>query len=100
MLPWWSPQPYQEDQPNPLAKVIQLLESPSQIQLEIEEEYFLPIRLGDWLSCTTTIANVTPPKRTRLGIGYFVTYLLRYRNQQGEVVGTLRATLILLCREQ
>lgn len=100
MLPWWSPQPYQENQSNPLAKVIQLLESPSQIQLEIEEEYFLPVRLGDRLSCTTTVANVTPPKRTRLGMGYFLTYLLRYRNQRGEVVGTLTATLLLLCREQ
>lgn len=100
MLPWWSPQPYQEDLSNPLTKVIQLLESPSQIQLQIEEEYFMPIRLGDRLSCTYTVANVTPPKRTQLGMGYFVTYLLRYRNQRGEVVGTLTATLLLLCREQ
>jgi acyl dehydratase len=100
MPPWWSPQPYQEDQSNPLVRVIQVLESTSQIQLEIEEEYFLPIRLGDRLSCTTTVTNVTPLKRTRLGVGHFVTYLLRYRNQRGEVVSTLRATLLLLCREQ
>ena len=100
MPPWWSPQSYQQNQSNPLVQVIQVLRSTSQIQLEIEEEYFLPIRLGDRLSCTTTVANVTPPKTTRLGLGHFVTYLLKYRNQRGELVGTLRATLLLLCRDE
>jgi acyl dehydratase len=99
MLPWWAPEPFPEDKPNPLTQVVELLDSASQIQVEIEEEYFLPIRLGDRLHCTTTILDVSPLKRTMVGPGHFVKYLLTYGNQREEVVGTLRATLLLLVRD-
>lgn len=59
-----------------------------------EQEYVQPICEGDKLSGYSTIESVSERKTTALGVGYFVTQLTEYRNQHGEVVGTMRFRIL------
>jgi acyl dehydratase len=52
------------------------------------QEYGRPLRPGDRVSHTMEVANCSPLKRTRLGLGYFQTNLNTFYNQRGELVGT------------
>ena len=45
------------------------------------------LRLGDVVTSTMVIESVSDRKRTRLGPGYFITWVTTYRDQRGEVVG-------------
>lgn len=51
-----------------------------------EVEFFVPIRVGDRLSVTEELAEVSPEKRTALGTGHFVTTVSTYRRQDGQIV--------------
>jgi acyl dehydratase len=51
-----------------------------------EVEYFLPVRVGDRLSVTEELTEVSPEKRTSLGTGHFVTTVSTFRRQDGSVV--------------
>lgn len=56
----------------------------------IEYEFFLPVRAGDVLSATTTVKNL----RERSGM-VFIILQMAYMNQNGELVATSEANLIL-----
>src|SRR5207302_7059365 len=43
---------------------------------------------------STTIEAVSDEKRTALGVGHFVTTLVEYRDQSGELVGTMRFRIL------
>jgi acyl dehydratase len=45
------------------------------------------LRLGETITSTMTIESVSDRKNTRLGPGYFVTWVTTYRDAAGEVVG-------------
>lgn len=45
------------------------------------------LRLGDELVSTMEIESVSERKQTRLGPGYFITWVTTYRDAQGEIVG-------------
>lgn len=46
-------------------------------------------RPGDVVSYTVTLESITPePKKTRLGLAYFVTMVYRFTNQDDELLGT------------
>ncbi len=45
------------------------------------------LRLGDVVSATTVLESVSDEKRTRLGPGYFVTWVTDYTDGAGESVG-------------
>ena len=45
------------------------------------------LRLGDVISATTVLESVSEEKRTRIGRGYFVTWVTTYVDQAGETVG-------------
>lgn len=45
------------------------------------------LRLGDELVSTMEIESVSERKQTRIGPGYFITWVTTYRDAQGEVVG-------------
>jgi acyl dehydratase len=45
------------------------------------------LRLGETVTSTTEIESVSERKQTRLGPGYFVTWVTTYRDQAGAVVG-------------
>lgn len=52
---------------------------------EFEIERYL--HLGDVISATTVLESVSDEKRTRIGPGYFVTWVTTYVDQAGETVG-------------
>ena len=57
------------------------------------EEYFSPVRPGDRIHYNTKLDSVSPPKRTRLGVGHFITTTNYYYNQRDELVGTTQYVL-------
>lgn len=60
-----------------------------------EQEYFEPVREGDQLHYLSTIEAISGEKTTGLGIGYFVTQLMEYRNQNEQKVGEMRFRILL-----
>ena len=55
---------------------------------EFEIERYL--RVGDTVTAETTLDEVSEEKQTRLGSGFFVTWLTTYTDQDGAVVGRQR----------
>lgn len=47
-------------------------------------------RLGDVITSTTVIENVSDEKKTALGTGHFVTWVTTYADQNGDVLGRQR----------
>jgi hypothetical protein len=45
------------------------------------------LRLGERITSTMVIESVSERKQTRLGPGYFITWVTTYRDEQGAVVG-------------
>ena len=45
------------------------------------------LRVGETITSTMTIESISDRKNTRLGPGYFVTWVTTYRDEAGEVVG-------------
>jgi hypothetical protein len=52
---------------------------------EFEVERYL--RLGETITSTMVIESISDRKTTRLGPGYFVTWVTTYRDEAGDVVG-------------
>ncbi len=49
---------------------------------------------GDVLSATTTLESISGEKRTRIGTGYFVTWVTTYLDAASEVVGRQRFRIL------
>ncbi len=49
---------------------------------------------GDTVSSQTVVESISDEKQTRLGTGYFVTWLTTYTDQDGEVVGRQRFRIL------
>lgn len=47
-------------------------------------------RLGDVISSTSVFESVSEEKKTALGVGFFLTWLITYTDQHGEVLGRQR----------
>jgi len=78
---------------NKYTEVLALLERhgfTSVVATNCEQEYHRELRPGDHISVTTVIEHVSEEKRTALGAGHFVTSLMHYHDQHGELVGTQR----------
>jgi 3-oxo-4,17-pregnadiene-20-carboxyl-CoA hydratase alpha subunit len=58
------------------------------------QEYQRYLRPGDLLSAETAIEDVSEEKKTALGAGHFVTQRTQYRDQNGELVASLRFRLL------
>jgi len=52
------------------------------------------LHLGELVSASTVIESISDEKRTRLGPGYFVTWVTTYRDESGEVVGRQRFRIL------
>ena len=59
-----------------------------------DQEYLRYLRPGDVITTTTSIETVSEEKTTGLGVGHFVTTLQEYRDQRGELVGTMRFRML------
>jgi len=63
-----------------------LLEQPVGILANYEAFFHAPIEIGDRLTTSGRLVEISDLKRTRLGIGYFSKLETSYRNQRGEIV--------------
>jgi hypothetical protein len=52
-----------------------------------EFEILRYLRLGEVITSTMVIESISERKKTRLGPGYFVTWVTTFRDERGEVVG-------------
>jgi MaoC dehydratase-like protein len=59
-----------------------------------EFEILRYLRLGDVVSSITVLESVSTEKKTRLGRGYFVTWLTTYTDDAGDVVGRQRFRIL------
>jgi len=66
----------------------------SVVAVSADQEYERYVRPGDHLSCTITIENISPEKKTGLGVGHFITQLYSWATDDGEVVATMRWRLL------
>jgi acyl dehydratase len=58
-------------------------------------DYFTPLRPGDSAHSRIKLLNCSPKKRTKLGEGYFVTFLHALYNQKEELIKNFTLTLLL-----
>jgi acyl dehydratase len=52
------------------------------------------VRLGEVITATTAIESISDEKQTRIGRGYFITWLTTYTVAGGEVVGRQRFRIL------
>jgi len=77
--------------------VMSLLDSggfTSVVATDCEQEYKRPIVLGDRLSAVSVIESISPPKKTALGEGHFLTTLLEFTDSSGDLVATMRFRIL------
>jgi len=74
---------------------IQAAGFPAIVAVNSEQEYLRYLRPGDRLHRSSQIEAVSPRKETALGVGYFVTELIRFFDQRDELVGTMRFRLFI-----
>jgi acyl dehydratase len=65
----------------------------------IEVEFGAPLQIGDRLSVSQKLVDISPWKKTRLGEGHFWTMDRLYRNQRGELVARERMSAFGYGRE-
>lgn len=106
MLQAWTMRGLRPDTPEEAAakkaagdrkSVLQVLDEAgytSVVATNCEQEYFRYLEPGDQLTHTVEVESVSPEKKTGLGIGRFVTQLYTFRDQKGEVVGTMRFRIL------
>ncbi|NQX90060.1 MAG: MaoC family dehydratase N-terminal domain-containing protein [Halioglobus sp.] len=63
-----------------------LLEQPVGILANYEMYFYRPVEIGDRLSTTGRLVDISDYKRTRLGAGYFTKLETSYYNQRDELV--------------
>jgi len=86
-----------EDSANPRAELMNLLDDAgftSVVATNCEQTYQRYLHLGDHVSITTVIESVSREKQTGLGIGHFVTTRADYRDQDGELVGSMKFRIL------
>ena len=66
----------------------------SVVATNCEQEYFRYLEPGDQLTHTVEVESVSPEKKTGLGTGRFLTQLYTFRDQHGEIVGTMRFRIL------
>ncbi|MEY2397616.1 MAG: 3-oxo-4,17-pregnadiene-20-carboxyl-CoA hydratase alpha subunit [Actinomycetota bacterium] len=66
----------------------------SVVATNCDQEYARYLKPGDRVTTTTTIESVSEEKTTGLGVGHFVTTVQEYRDDAGDVVGTMRFRIL------
>jgi len=76
--------------PMPSSEVMNRLEAAgfaSPLATNYEQDYAVPIRVGDRITQTALIEGVSAEKQTPMGAGHFVSMRFVFTNQRGEEVG-------------
>lgn len=75
---------------DPQVELIDLLEAHGYngiVATDTTQEYFRELRLGDVITASTRIDNISERKTTALGEGYFYETVTEFTDQDGEPVG-------------
>lgn len=64
------------------------------IATDCDQEYMRPLKVGERISTSTMVESVSERKNTRLGPGYFTTFLQEYHDEAGGLVGTMRLRIL------
>jgi uncharacterized OB-fold protein/acyl dehydratase len=59
------------------------------VATNVKQTYARYLRIGDVVTSTPSVADVSDEKRTGLGIGHFVTLAYDFTNQDGEALGSM-----------
>jgi acyl dehydratase len=62
---------------------------------KVSLEFSRPLKRGDRVVDATELVNCSGLKHTRVGSGYFATFLSVFSNQDGEIVGRSTTTLLM-----
>jgi acyl dehydratase len=89
---WWPPVEMPADI-GPAQLDLPLGDLPIPAVISWIEEYLLPVRPGDRIHYNTRLDNISTLKKTRLGVGHFITTTNYYYNQRDELVGTTQYVL-------
>jgi uncharacterized OB-fold protein/acyl dehydratase len=66
----------------------------SVVATNCDQHYERPLVPGDHLEVTSVIDSISGEKQTGLGVGRFVTNRLEYRDQNGDLVATMRFRIL------
>jgi uncharacterized OB-fold protein/acyl dehydratase len=66
----------------------------SVVATNCDQEYERYLHIGDELTAESVIEDVSPEKHTGLGDGHFVTTRTDFRDQHGELVGSMRFRIL------
>ena len=102
MLQAWTmrglkPVPEAEHSASRSTQLFQLLDDAgftSVVATNCDQEYPRYLRPEDRISHTLTIEKISDEKQTTLGAGHFLTQLYTFRDQKGEVVGSMRFRIL------
>jgi acyl dehydratase len=89
---WWPPTDIPLDI-GPAQLDLPLGDVPIPAVISWTEEYLLPVYPRDRIRYKTKLDNISPLKKTRLGVGHFITTTNYYYNQRDELVGTTQYVL-------
>jgi len=94
MLEVWTMSPYRpggrtEAEGMPVLSLFDSAGFTGVVATDIEQEYLRYLVEGDIISVRAIVADVSPEKRTGLGIGHFVTIAYDFTDQNGEPVGRM-----------
>ena len=85
----WAPQRSGTSQPLQVHfDLKQALDLPEAIMTDNTMVFYEPVRPGDRLKTWQVLRSVSPPKRTKLGLGRFWVIDVEYVNQHARPVGT------------
>src|SRR3954471_11919224 len=66
----------------------------SVVATNCDQEYVRYLHIGDLLTAESVVEDVSPEKKTGLGVGHFVTTRTDFKDQNGELVGTMRFRIL------
>lgn len=94
MLDVWAMAPYRPggrtaDENMPVLNLFDEAGYTGVVATNVTQDYDRYLRIGDVVTSTPTVADVSEEKRTGLGIGHFVTLAYDFTDQQGERVGRM-----------
>lgn len=87
--PWVGSEGEAQDKQVELHRLLDSYGYTGVVGTNYDQEYVRYLRLGDDLTCTIVIDTISEEKATPLGLGYFITTLWTFRDQDGEVVGRM-----------
>jgi acyl dehydratase len=87
---WLLPLPWRPEGKQDFTSMITLVPLPGEkpINVSTEFRFFEPVFVGDRLSMSDRLTDLSEEKTTRLGTGYFLTTEAEIRNQHGRLVAT------------